>query len=170
MDVAACRAAFEQAELRRMVEGWGLSRAGAAAVCAARPPAAAEDAAARLLGAPAVVTATPVPPLPPPPHPSPSLRPGVAPWRGISISSWFAPPSQKSEMLRECVECAQPPLSRDGLLALGAERARLKVVLGAALAPADWTAVERGVRRGVGRHSRWRAVFGPEAAPPAPYH
>ena len=64
MDVAACRAAFEQAELRRMVEGWGLSRAGVAAVCAARPPAAAADAAARLLGAPAVVTATPVPPLP----------------------------------------------------------------------------------------------------------
>ena len=63
VDVAACRAAFEQAELRRMVEGWGLSRAGVAAVCAARPPAAAEDAAARLLGAPAVVTATPVPPL-----------------------------------------------------------------------------------------------------------
>ena len=83
MDVAACRAAFEQAELRRMVEGWGLSRAGAAAVCAARPPVAAEDAAARLLGAPAVVTATPVPPpgvLPPPPHSSSSLRPGVAPW------------------------------------------------------------------------------------------
>ena len=64
MDVAACRAAFEQAELRRMVEGWGLSRAGVAAVCAARPPASAEDAAARLLGAPAVVTATrPVSPL-----------------------------------------------------------------------------------------------------------
>ena len=63
MDVAACRAAFEQAELQRMVKGWGLSRAGAAAVCAARPPAAAEDAAARLLSAPAVVTATPVPPL-----------------------------------------------------------------------------------------------------------
>ena len=94
VDVAACGAAFEQAELRRMVEGWGLSRAGVAAVCAARPPAAAEDAAARLLGAPAVVTATPVPPLPPPPHPSPSLRPGVAPWRGISISSRFVPPSQ----------------------------------------------------------------------------
>ena len=63
MDVAACRAAFAQAELRRMVESWGLSRAGAAAVCAARPPAAPEDAAARLLGAPAVVTAMPVPPL-----------------------------------------------------------------------------------------------------------
>ena len=68
VDVAACRAAFAQAELgRRMVEGWGLSRAGVAAVCAAaaaRPPDAAEGAAARLLGAPAVVTATPVPPLP----------------------------------------------------------------------------------------------------------
>ena len=61
--MAACRAAFVQAELRRMVESWGLSRAGTAAVCAARPPAAPEDAAARLLGAPAVVTATPVPPL-----------------------------------------------------------------------------------------------------------
>jgi hypothetical protein len=47
-------------------------------------------------------------------------------------------------MLRECVKCAQP-LSRDGLLALGAECARLEAALGAALAPADWTAVERGV-------------------------
>ena len=65
-----------QAELRAMVEGWGVSPAGAAAVCA-----------------------------------------------------------------------AQPPLSRDGLLALGAERARLEAAVGAALAPADWTAVERGVRR-----------------------
>ena len=64
MDVAACRAAFAQAELRRMVESWGLSRAGVDVVCAARPPNAAADAAARLLGAPAVVTATrPVPPL-----------------------------------------------------------------------------------------------------------
>ena len=61
--MAACRAAFAQAELRRMVESWGLSRAGVAAVCAARPPPAPEDAAARLLGAPAVVTAAPVPPL-----------------------------------------------------------------------------------------------------------
>ena len=61
--MAACRAAFAQAELRRMVESWGLSRASVAAVCAARPPAAPEDAAARLLGAPAVVTVTPVPPL-----------------------------------------------------------------------------------------------------------
>ena len=61
--MAACRAAFAQAELRRMVEGWGLSRAGVATVCAARPPAAAEDAAARLFGAPALVTTTPVPPL-----------------------------------------------------------------------------------------------------------
>ena len=94
VDVAACRAAFEQAELRRMVEGWGLSRAGAAAVCAARPPAAAEDAAARLLGAPMVVTATPVPPPPAAPSLPLSLRPGVAPWRGISIFSRFVPPSQ----------------------------------------------------------------------------
>jgi hypothetical protein len=46
-----------------MIEGWGLSRAGVAAVGAARPPTVAEDAAARLLGAPAVVLATPVPPL-----------------------------------------------------------------------------------------------------------
>ena len=38
MNVAACRAAFEQAELQRMAEGWGLSAAGVAAVCAARPP------------------------------------------------------------------------------------------------------------------------------------
>ena len=45
------------------------------------------------------------------------------------------------------MRCAQPPLSRDGLLALGAERARLEAAIGAALAPADWTAVERGVRR-----------------------
>ena len=39
-------------------------------------------------------------------------------------------------MLRGCLKCAQPPLSRDGLLALGAERARLEAALGAALAPA----------------------------------
>jgi hypothetical protein len=60
-------------------------------------------------------------------------------------------------MLRECLKRAQPPLSRDGLLALGAERARLEdwlsaaqYWLSAALTPADWTAVERGVRRGSG--------------------
>jgi hypothetical protein len=50
VNVAACRAAFEQAELRTMVAGWGLSAGGAAAVCAAQPLGA-EDAAARLLGA-----------------------------------------------------------------------------------------------------------------------
>jgi hypothetical protein len=73
--VAACRAAFAQAELRRMVKGWGLSRAGVAAVCAARPPVAAVDVAARLLGAPAVVTAAAVPPvlLPPPLPPLPGV-------------------------------------------------------------------------------------------------
>jgi len=62
VDVAACRAAFAQAELRRMVEGWGLSRAGVAAVCAARAPLPPEDAAARLFGAPAATDAPVLPP------------------------------------------------------------------------------------------------------------
>ena len=75
VDVAACRAAFELAELHSMAEGWGLSAAGVAAVCAARPP-----------------------------------------------------------------------LSRDGLLALGGERARLEAALGSALALADWKTIEREVR------------------------
>jgi hypothetical protein len=56
-------AVAEAAALRSKVEGWGISAAGVRAVCAARPPAAAEDAAARLFGAPALVTSTPVPPL-----------------------------------------------------------------------------------------------------------
>jgi hypothetical protein len=41
---------------------------------------------------------------------------------------------------------ARPPLRHDMLMAIGAERARLEVALGAALAPADWKAVEREVR------------------------
>ena len=60
----------------------------------------------------------------------------------------------------QAVCTARPPLSHDGLLALGAERARLEAALGAkpepslgaklgpslARALADWEAVERGVR------------------------
>jgi hypothetical protein len=38
VDVAACRTAFELAELRSTADGWGLSPAGVAAVCAAQPP------------------------------------------------------------------------------------------------------------------------------------
>ena len=60
----------------------------------------------------------------------------------------------------QAICAARPPLSHDGLLALGAERARLEAALGAKPEPslgaklgpslartlADWEAVERGVR------------------------
>ena len=53
---------LEAAALRRMVEGWGLSAAGVAAICAARAPLPPEDAAARLFGAPAATDAPVLPP------------------------------------------------------------------------------------------------------------